>query len=95
MGMAGRIVDTDNHHMGLGLAKLVEGVERFKGVLWLASGQSMLNIRPDGSRHHVTLGIPWQGVALACRFDSARISNALSGPPADELESILARLMQG
>lgn len=37
---------SENHHMGLGLAKLVRLVREFRGLLWLASGNSMLKLAP-------------------------------------------------
>ncbi len=95
MAGIGRVVESDNHHMGLGLAKLVEGVERFCGRLWLVSGDSMLCIQPNGSRSYETAPIPWQGVALACRFDSARVAGPQQAPTADEFETILGELLRG
>jgi hypothetical protein len=75
--------------VGLGLAKLVEGVERFHGTLWLASGASMLGIHPNKDHVYEELRIPWQGVAIACRFESARITEHLAARPRDEFEDIL------
>ncbi len=94
MGAVGRIVESDNHHMGLGLAKLITAVEQFHGWCWLASGSAMLYISPDGHRTYTNLPIPWQGVALACRFDSERAAAAPSQYPEDEFEDILAQLIK-
>ncbi|MDZ4202930.1 MAG: hypothetical protein U1C96_12385 [Gallionella sp.] len=94
MGSFGRVVETDNHHMGLGLAKLITAVEQFHGWCWLASGNAMLCIDPSGQRTYVTLPIPWQGVALACRFDSTRVAGAAAQYTEDEFEDILAQLIK-
>lgn len=88
----GHVVESDNHHLGLGLAKLVENVERFEGWLWLASGGSMLVIRPGRERVIEDIRVPWQGVALACRFDSARVADRAAAEPADEFADILKQL---
>jgi hypothetical protein len=55
----------------------------------------MLCIRPDGSRSYESNPIPWQGVALACRFDSAHVVGAEAATAADEFESILGELLRG
>lgn len=90
----GRVVESDNHHLGLGLAKLVENVVRFEGWLWLASGNSMLVIQPGRERVIEDIRVPWQGVALACRFDSARVADRAAAEPADEFEDILKQLFE-
>jgi hypothetical protein len=93
MGRFGRVVESDNHHMGLGLAKLITAVEQFHGWCWLASGNAMLCISPDGHRSYTILPIPWKGVALACRFDSNRVAGA-APYTGDEFEDILAQLIK-
>jgi hypothetical protein len=40
---------SENHHMGLGLAKLVRLVREFRGFLWLASGNSVLKLAPGSA----------------------------------------------
>jgi len=94
MGRFGRVVESENHHMGLGLAKLVTAVEQFHGWCWLASGNAMLYISPDGQRSYINLPIPWQGVALSCRFDSNRVTGTTPLYTGDEFEDILAQLMR-
>jgi hypothetical protein len=94
MGAFGRVIESDSHHMGLGLAKLITAVEQFHGWCWLASGKTMLCISPDGQRTYVSLPIPWQGVALACRFDSNRVAGTPSQHIEDEFEDILAQLIK-
>ena len=95
MGRFGRVVESDSHHMGLGLAKLISAVEQFHGCCWLASGKAMLYITPDGKREFVKLPIPWKGVAIACRFDSQRVAAAQQKYTGDEFEDILSKLMRG
>lgn len=94
MGSFGRVVESDNHHMGLGLAKLITDVEQFHGWCWLASGKAMLCISPDGQRTYTNLPIPWQGVALACRFDPKRVAGMPLQHTEDEFEDILAQLIK-
>lgn len=93
MGTFGHVVESESHHMGLGLAKLITAVEKFHGWCWLASGNAMLCIS-DGQRTYTNLPIPWQGVALACRFDSRRVTGTSPQYTEDEFEDILAQLMR-
>lgn len=90
----GRVVETDNHHMGLGLAKLADAVGRFQGWLWLATGGAMLVVRPGQERVYEKIRTEWQGVAIACRFDSERVRQALRDAAADEFAEAFARLVQ-
>ena len=94
MGRYGRVIESDSHHMGLGLAKLITAVEQFHGCCWLASGNAMLCITPDGQRSFVNLPIPWKGVAIACRFDLQRIAASKEQYTGDEFEDILSELMR-
>lgn len=65
---------SENHHMGLGLAKLVRLVREFRGFLWLASGTSVLKLAPGSEPAYIDIKYPWQGVAMACRFRSSDIA---------------------
>jgi hypothetical protein len=80
-----------NHHMGLGLHKFIDLARRAHGRLWLATGSSMLEIAPDGSRRYHDLDVPWQGVALACCFKSSRIAGAAS----EQTDETLGEIIQG
>jgi hypothetical protein len=82
-------VANDNHHMGLGLAKLVDLVQRYHGELWLASGTDMLIIESDGSKHYEKIKFPWNGVAIACRFCTKRMQ-----PNAVDEDPNIERIMQ-
>ena len=66
--------DTENHHMGLGLYKLVCLVREFRGFLWLASGSAGLVLAPGRQPAYISIKYPWQGVAIACRFRSGDIA---------------------
>lgn len=85
----GRAIESDSHHLGLGLAKLVRTVEEFRGQLWLASGKSMLDIDPDGRRRYRSISVPWEGVAMAARFDSARLTERFGERPHDEFDRFI------
>lgn len=65
---------TENHHMGLGLAKLVRLVREFRGFLWLASGNTVLKLAPESEPAYIDIKYPWQGVAMACRFRSSDLA---------------------
>jgi hypothetical protein len=66
--------NTENHHMGLGLYKLVRLVREFRGLLWLASGSAGLVLAPGHEPAYISIKYPWQGVAIACRFQSGDIA---------------------
>lgn len=85
---------TDNHHMGLGLFHLTELVETFSGELWLATADKIFLLTSTGKRLYITLGYPWQGVALACRFRLSRVRSAVSsGSDVDpDLQDLMEKL---
>lgn len=70
----GKIFSRADHHQGLGLFNLTKLVGDYGGQLWLASGSSMLFMDSTGEKTYYELEKPWKGVAIACRFDSRRIS---------------------
>lgn len=71
----GKTFVNENHHMGLGLAKLIKLVNNYQGQLWLASGESRLFINENGQKSFNKNVQYWQGVALACRFNTERAKN--------------------
>ncbi|SAK93936.1 hypothetical protein AWB80_06893 [Caballeronia pedi] len=81
------IKESDNHHMGLGLAKLMALVEKYRGRLWLASGASLLYKPP--MNEHVIRAAPskCKGVALAVRFDTSVIREILVQEAADSAQT--------
>lgn len=90
----GVVVESDNHHLGLGLAKLVAATERFKGRLWLASGDALLNIHPHRGRTYENIDIEWQGVAAACRFHSSQVRLAVQAESETEFQRMFATLVR-
>lgn len=90
----GKAVASKNNHMGIGLAKLIALVNNYKGQLWLSSGQKTLFIDNNGTRSYRNSLQPWQGVALACRFDT---KNAMSYTKSsdDDITSSLVELLKG
>lgn len=96
MGEDATIISSENHHLGLGLYKLMELVRRYNGSLWLASGNSLLEVRSNGQESYLELPMPWQGVAIGCRFHTDALrSNVQPSPEVDELERVLNELMRG
>jgi len=89
----GQPVVSDNHHMGLGLAKLLELVSNYKGCLWLASGKQMLIIGPDGNKSYNNNKQEWKGVVLACRFDTGKAKNYVAKKD-DEVTTSLIDLLR-
>lgn len=64
-----QIIETENNHRGIGLAKLLNLVKTYQGQLWLASGEKTLVIESNSNQFFKTNTLRWQGVALACRFN--------------------------
>lgn len=92
----GAIREKDNHHMGLGLAKLVALVERYDGMLWLATGDGMFSIAPGRGAEFSLAPSLCPGVAIAVRFDTATIRRRLSVDEAeDETTANLMTLLGG
>lgn len=92
IGKDAHVVESENHHMGLGLAKLIDAVKLFNGRCWIASGDTLLFISPDGKFCYSKLPIKWEGVAIACRFDSSKITDKSGQYAEDEFEAILSEL---
>lgn len=70
----GRPVMSENNHMGLGLAKLLNLVNNYDGQLLLASGSDVLIIN-NGKKSFYSPVRGWNGVALSCRFDTKKVNN--------------------
>lgn len=80
----GRIVSSENHHQGLGLAKLVDLVGQYRGTLLLWSGQCMLKIDARGCQSYSATRTAWPGVALACRFNINSVITSIQSQEADD-----------
>ncbi|WP_175864540.1 hypothetical protein [Burkholderia cepacia] len=92
----GTIREKENHHMGLGLAKLVSLVERYDGKLWLASGDGLLSITPENGMEMNQAPSVCQGVGIAVRFDTGTIRQRLAaGEAEDETTANLITLLGG
>ncbi|MBN3506533.1 hypothetical protein [Burkholderia cenocepacia] len=92
----GAIREKENHHMGLGLAKLVSLVERYDGMLWLASGDGLLSMTPEDGVRMIEAPSPYQGVGIAVRFDTGTIRQRLAaGEAEDETTANLITLLGG
>ncbi len=89
----GRVRESENHHQGLGLAKLVSLVQKYKGALWLASGNAILTINSNGRRAIEAPRFSWPGVALACRFDTGAIGQSVEAPVGDYITDQLITLL--
>jgi hypothetical protein len=97
MGAIARIVSKENNHLGLGLAKLEELVTKFKGQLWLASGDGMLTIDNKGGKKYQRLPFSWKGVLLECRFNVTTVEQVVASQEVvvDEIDSLIGSLLTG
>lgn len=89
----GKPVMSENNHMGLGLAKLVELVNNYKGQLWLSSGEKTLTIDTNGTQSFKNNKQKWQGVALACRFDTEKAKNYNKSNDDEAIDSLVELLI--
>lgn len=85
----------ENHHQGLGLAHLVELVERFQGEMIIASGNAMLMIHEDGNREELALDTPWKGVAISCKLKLSSLIREIADEPDEELLALMEQLKGG
>jgi hypothetical protein len=85
---SGRIM-SENHHLGIGLGKLVNAIHRSQGALWLVSGAALLHISTAGTETYVDVPSPWQGVALACRFATFTVAQRTVDPAVELIEQLL------
>lgn len=65
----------ENHHLGLGLAKLISLVIDYKGELCLASGNCGLYVDENGSQEYFPISRGWKGVALSCRLRASNFQS--------------------
>ncbi len=80
---------SDNHHMGLGLFKLIQVVTRFSGELSLATGNKIFLLAEDGQKSYKDSRYPWQGVAISCRFNTRLIENDSQEPVDGDIMGIM------
>jgi len=81
----------ENHHQGLGLAKLVKLITSFNGELSIASGNVVFTINALGVYTFTDSNNNWDGVALSCRLLESKLL-AESEEPTQEIEFIMEAL---
>lgn len=92
----GKIKDPDNHHQGLGLAKLISLVSDYRGELWLSSGDAIFVINFNGERSFLPQpSFSWPGVAIACRFDTSLVRPTLKVEELDDVTNMLIDYLGG
>ncbi|MCU1751607.1 hypothetical protein [Pseudomonas sp. 6D_7.1_Bac1] len=77
-----------NHHQGLGLAKLVELAQKYKGVLYLASGNCVMRMLHNGAIKYRPLHNPWKGVAISLSIKESSFMSAKAAEP-DDVDDIM------
>lgn len=90
----GYVKESDNHHQGLGLAKLMSLVEGYHGELWIATGNAIFTLTADGIRGLQAPNFPWEGVSIACRFDTSAIRLSQKTEEADSATDMLIELLE-
>lgn len=91
-GIAVQRNQNGNHHQGLGLAKLVELAENYKGVLYLASGNCVMRMY-NGAIRYRPLQNPWKGVAISLSIKESSFITA-KAVEADDVDDIM-NLLRG
>jgi hypothetical protein len=81
-----------NHHQGLGLAHLVKLVKKYKGHLYLISGDTCFEIDINGQERFIKLQKEWKGVAISCRFRESELSVVNNELPDENVLNIMAKL---
>ncbi len=66
--------DSENHHQGLGLAKLVQLAETYDAAVIVASGNAYYSRNEQGASDIVTLDTDWEGVAVSCRLRGSKLA---------------------
>jgi hypothetical protein len=91
----GVIKETENHHQGIGLAKLIDLVTSFNGELHLATGNSIYSIDKNGLQYFRLPSFPWSGVAISCKFDTSCIRVPQLVEKNDNIEEQLLGFLRG
>jgi hypothetical protein len=81
-----------SHHQGLGLHHLIALVNEFNGELHIFSGDCRLHVKEGKSGYH-RVDIPWQGVAISCRFRESCLNVKLEAALDVELMEIMKDLV--
>lgn len=91
----GAIKETENHHQGLGLAKLIKLVTKYRGYLCLATGDSIFMVDSDGNQKFATPTFAWTGVSISCRFRTPFLRSAQETVKNDEIIDELLNYLGG
>lgn len=82
-----------NNHQGLGLAKLIELVEKYNAELVLATGDRALTIDVNGNRQSVALPYEWEGVAISIQVCCNRLSEQATPQQNDnDINTLIGKL---
>jgi len=84
-----KIKHSDNHHMGLGLFKLIEVIKQFSGELRLSTGNTIYSLLENGEELYEDTRYYWQGVAISCRFNTSLIEKNSQQPMNKDIQDIL------
>lgn len=90
-----RSAGNGNHHQGLGLAKLVELAQKYKGVLYLASGNCVMRMQHDGAITYRPLQKAWKGVAISLSIKESSFMSARVGEAEDVVIDDIMNLLRG
>lgn len=81
-----------NNHQGLGLAKLIELVDKYNAELVLATGDSALTIDMYGNRTNITLPYAWEGVAISILICCNKLSEKTPPQQNDDINTLIGKL---
>jgi hypothetical protein len=82
-----------NNHAGLGLAKLIELIQQYEGILCIASGKAILSI--SDSKRSIDIRSTthnWNGVIIMCKLNEKKLKSKASNDADSEISSILDAL---
>lgn len=82
----------ENHHQGLGLAHLVKLVRKYRGKLYIASGDVCFHINTKGKEEFINLQNNWKGVSISCRFKESELLVEHDDIPDDSVLDIIKKL---
>ncbi len=82
----------ENHHEGLGLAKLVDLVKNTRGNLQIISGDTILDIQNGSDEEkYCRIPYPWNGVIIGCSIPTNIGYTSTSNKDFDDLLSLMTK----
>lgn len=78
------------NHQGLGLAKLLELIQKFEGTLVIISGNAILTMVGKDKSYSINNTAPWNGVAISVKIN---INNLKNFKEEEELEEELEEVL--